>query len=380
MAVKGINRRQFLAAAAITAAGGGLAGCGNASRATPATDQEKGEATPDMINGSRDRVDTASDSPASFVWRPVAEGGEGPGPRSRHGLAHDHAANATILFGGVVYEMNRPKSVVWRLQSDTWALKGGKWHRCEPAGTIPPARHRGGMVFDEQRGFTVMFGGQAGAEDKWRILNDTWLYEDGRWRQVKPGLFGRHPSPRCGLCLAFDEEAGLTVLFGGNNGNSPSLGDTWLFDGSAWRGISGLAPPVRRYAAFAYDPDLQGCVLHGGSDDESGERGYGDTWLFRDRKWTRLPRGFDTDQRDDHGLAYHRAAKRLVMLEGVGGTRGLLIRGTSGWRRSDVNPLHPRHQCSPMVWDGALGGLVLHGGELHHQGPQLDKTLALQTA
>src|SRR5579872_2953138 len=183
MAVKAINRRQFLAATAVSAAEVGMAGCG--SRGTPATGPEKGDTIPDMGNGSRDHVDTASDNPVSFVWRPVAEGGEGPGPRSRHGLAYDHATNATILFGGVVYGINPPKSVVWRLQSDTWELKGGKWHRCEPVGKSPPARHRGGMVFDEQRGFTVLFGGQAGAEDKWRILNDTWLYEDSRWRQVK---------------------------------------------------------------------------------------------------------------------------------------------------------------------------------------------------
>jgi hypothetical protein len=35
----------------------------------------------------------------------------------------------------------------------------------------------------------------------------------------------------------------------------------------------------RRYAAFAYDPDLTGCVLHGGAADDTGRKIFGDAWL-----------------------------------------------------------------------------------------------------
>jgi hypothetical protein len=142
----------------------------------------------------------------------------------------------------------------------------------------------------------------------------------------------------------------------------------------------GPAPRPRRYAAFAYDPDLKGCVLQAGSEDDQGRRGFQDTWLFRDETWERMPDSFDTDRRDDHGLAYHRAARRLVMLEGSHGARGVLVREADGWRSVDAVPLHPRHQCSPLAWDERLNGLVFHGGEAHHRGPQFDTTWVLQLA
>jgi hypothetical protein len=230
------------------------------------------------------------------------------------------------------------------------------------------------MTYDPIRRCTILFGGQASSG---RFLKDTWTYAHGGWQKWRPGWWARRPSARCGHCLAFDETVGEVVLFGGIGWFDRPLGDTWLFDGNSWRPIGGRAPGARRYAAFAYDPELKGCVLHGGAEDDHGRRTFGDTWLFRERAWTRLGPSFDTDPRDDHGLAYHRSAKRLVMLEGIAGARGILVRDTSEWRRADTNPMHPRHQCSPLTWDEGLGGLVLHGGEERHGGPQFGATLVL---
>ena len=129
---------------------------------------------------------------------------------------------------------------------------------------------------------------------------------------------------------------------------------------------------------MAYDPDLKGCLLHGGSEDESGLRSFGDLWLFQNYAWRPMAKSFDTDARDDHGFGYHRGVNRMVMLEGVAGKRGILVRGPNGWQSVEANPLHPRHQCSPLAWDANLGGLLLHGGEAHHEGSQFDTTLLLR--
>jgi hypothetical protein len=178
--------------------------------------------------------------------------------------------------------------------------------------------------------------------------------------------------------MAYDEQTGFAVLFGGIDPRDRPLGDTWLFDGTSWSRVGGPAPPARRYAALAYDPDLKGCVLHGGAEDDRGRRTFGDAWLFGANVWKPLGPNFDTDPRDDHGLGYHRNAKRLVMLEGVGGARGALARVATGWQAVETNPIHPRHQCAPLTWDDELGGLLLYGGESHHGGPQFDKTLLLR--
>jgi hypothetical protein len=228
------------------------------------------------------------------------------------------------------------------------------------------------MVYLDSTGQTLLFGGQGETND---ILGDAWTYSARRWRRVRPRTA---PPPRCGHCMAFDERAGVAVLFGGIDARFNSLGDTWLFDGASWKEVRGAGPPARRYAALAYDPDLQGCLLHGGSEDEAGRRSFGDAWLFRDNAWERTAGSFDTDPRDDHGLAYHRGAGRMAMLEGVAGRRGVLVRDAEGWRAVAANPPHPRHQCSPLAWDADLGGLLLHGGEAHHEGPQFDATLLLR--
>jgi hypothetical protein len=180
--------------------------------------------------------------------------------------------------------------------------------------------------------------------------------------------------------MAFDEESGMTVLFGGAATADRSLGDTWLFDGSSWRRVTGPAPAARRYAAFGFDPYLRGCVLNGGNDDETGNRSFGDTWLFSGGTWTQLARGFDTVLHDDHALAYHRTAKRLIMFGGLGGPHGVQVREASGWQAVAATALPPRHQCSPLTWSDELDGLVLHGGEAHHEGRQWDTTWVLRVA
>ena len=252
-----------------------------------------------------------------FEWQVIASGRRGPGPRSRHGLVHDAGRRTTILFGGIIWKGDG------QLLDDTWELRSGYWIP-EESGPKPQARHRGAMIFDSRRGCAVLFGGQGrtGA-----FLGDTWTYEDGRWRR-KRRWWSKGPSPRCGHAMAFDASTGETVLFGGVNVRRNSVRDTWVWNGDGWQEVRGPRPPARRYAAFAYDPGSKGCVLHGGAVDDQGRERFGDTWLFRNGEWSRCPADFDTDPRDDHALAYHRAAKQLVLLEGLSGA-GCLIGGSA---------------------------------------------------
>jgi hypothetical protein len=328
--------------------------------------RDKGGPKPDGDEDSLEEMPVAADPAPTLGWETIASGKYGPGVRSRHGLVYDRSAKAAVLFGGVVWT---PK---WNLQADTWELHGRKWSKIRTSGA-PPARHRGAMVYLNNRGQTLLFGGQSQTNE---LLGDTWTYEARRWQRVRPGAVT--PPARCGHCMAYDEQAGGAVLFGGIDAKFNSLGDTWLFDGGSWRKVGGAGPPARRYAAMAYDPDLKGCLLHGGSEDEAGRRSFGDAWLFRHNTWKQMATNFDIDPRDDHGFGYHQSANRMVTLEGVAGTRGILVRNADGWQSVEANPLHPRHQCSPLVWDTDLGGLLLHGGEAHHQGPQFDTTLLLR--
>jgi hypothetical protein len=208
------------------------------------------------------------------------------------------------------------------------------------------------------------------------MLGDTWLYADRDWTSQKS--WWSRPAPRCGHALAYDATVGTAVLFGGIGKNNRTLADTWLFDGSSWQQIHGVGPPGRRYAAFAYDPSLQGCVLHGGAADDAGHYQFGDSWLFHNRTWTPFPAEFETNVRDDHALAYHNGARTLILLGGLGSDQEILAATSHGWQRVMCEPLHPRHQCSPLVWANHLDGLILHGGETGHGGGQFDTTRLLQ--
>jgi hypothetical protein len=310
----------------------------------------------------------AGDAIPNFVWKPITSGRGGPGPRSRHGLAYDRRRGATVLFGGAL------AGPAGGILSDTWEFYDGEWSLISTP-VAPPARDRVALAYDGRRHKCVLFGGQAWDGEFFRARGDTWAYANERWREVgaRPA-----PRPRCGHALAFDEGAGVAVLFGGapDPGLRP-LADTWLFDGGSWQEVSGPGPPPRRHAALAYDPDLGGCVLNGGSDDDEGTRPFGDTWLFRDGTWARLPAGFDTAARHGHALAYHRAARRLVMFGGFGGEHELLVRGPDGWHPVEGLQLPPRHQCAPLAWDERLDGLVCHGGETQDGGHQFDTTWVL---
>jgi hypothetical protein len=327
---------------------------------------DKGGPKPDVQDSSLDEMPMTTDPAPTLGWETIASGKCGPGVRSRHGLVYDRSGKAAVLFGGVVWTAG------WNLQADTWELHGRRWSRISTP-EAPPARHRGAMVYLDHQERTLLFGGQGETNE---LLADTWTYAARRWRRVRAGA--ATPASRCGHSMAYDEQAGVAVLFGGIDAGMNSLGDTWVFDGTAWKHARGASPPARRYAAMAYDPELKGCLLHGGSEDEAGRRSFGDAWLFRDNTWRPMGGSFGTDPRDDHGLGYHRGAKRTVMLEGMAGRRGVLVRGANGWQTVAASPLHPRHQCSPLAWDADLGGLLLHGGEARHEGPQFDATLLLR--
>jgi hypothetical protein len=78
------------------------------------------------------------------------------------------------------------------------------------------------------------------------------------------GASSGQPPARTGAAIAFDAANGTVVLFGGN-GRSRSLGDTWIWDGSAWtQAHPSTSPPARSGAQMTYDPVSHDLVLVGG--------------------------------------------------------------------------------------------------------------------
>lgn len=90
------------------------------------------------------------------------------------------------------------------------------------------------------------------------------------------------PTPRNQPAIAFDSKRGKLFLFGGFTGGFEDgiyLGDTWSFDGKAWRKVeSGPAPAARGgKPGMTYDTVRKALVLFGGG---SPQLAMNDLWLF----------------------------------------------------------------------------------------------------
>jgi hypothetical protein len=189
---------------------------------------------------------------------------------------------------GFVYDTGRKRFVAFGglggsapAQGETWEFDGAKWTKA--AGANPPDRHMHAMVWDARRSRIVLFGGVGtGADGKPVVLGDLWEHDGRAWTEVK-GLPG--PGPRAEMGFAFDAKRGRTVLFGGD-GPKGSRGDTWAWNGTAWRKLADTGPEPRGMGHLAYDKKRDRIVLFGGR--KAWPTDLADTWEWDGTKWTRV--------------------------------------------------------------------------------------------
>jgi hypothetical protein len=199
-------------------------------------------------------------------------------------LAYDEEARKVILFGGFDWDkyvrmVNGEPIPAEEIFSDqTWAYdyEANTWTNMQPEG--PPARRNShSLVYDKVAKKVILFGG-GGVEG---TFDDTWAYDYGSntWTDLQPAP---RPSSRDYTGLAFDEDAGTTVLFGGTNAAETEVyDDTWTYDfeGNAWTLRSpGTAPSARAWLGLSYGGAPNTMVLFGGGPARN--RADAETWLY----------------------------------------------------------------------------------------------------
>jgi hypothetical protein len=117
-------------------------------------------------------------------------------------------------------------------RNDLWGWDGRAWTSYETPDAAPSARSGSRMAFDEQRGTALLFGGYRGGP-----LGDTWAWDGSHWSRLDPP--GTGPDARSHHAMAYDKARGRIVLFGGAGQNDVQLADTWEWDGTAWSKASG---------------------------------------------------------------------------------------------------------------------------------------------
>ena len=144
-----------------------------------------------------------------------------PSARSYYAMAYDAKADRLVLFGGE----NANHGDYF---ADTWAYSFGtdRWTQMRPKES-PPPRYYSVMAYDSVRDRMLLFGGANLAETP---FDDLWAYDLGRdtWSELKPT--GPRPTARAWHAMAFDNEAGVLVLFGGGRTRDNYTNEVWTFD------------------------------------------------------------------------------------------------------------------------------------------------------
>ncbi len=153
--------------------------------------------------------------------------------------------------------------------SETWLWDGVNWAQAAGTNQSPRGAAGGGMAFDAARGEMVLLT---------MGTMQTWTFDGAQWTQRHPATA---PSPGLWVFhLAYDPGNQLCVFFGGETTQSPLAypRNTWAWDGTDWRKLAPpRSPPATIDYAFAYFPERNALVLHGGWNDPN--------WQFRKNVW-----------------------------------------------------------------------------------------------
>ena len=154
-----------------------------------------------------------------------------------HGLAYDEARQRVVMFGGCEAACLFNPSELDGGLDDTWEWNGDRWIEVTPATTRPTRFVDAELVYDDQRGFSLLFQGIGPGTVPLPFPPFTRTWNGSDWGT--PTL-GAEPSARRGVGLAYDRGSGTAVLFGGSTSDST----TYLWGSGGWAGQTTTpAPP-----------------------------------------------------------------------------------------------------------------------------------------
>jgi hypothetical protein len=319
-------------------------------------------------------------------WTKIAST-QNPSARSGAGMGWDPSPTPyAVLFGGTTST---------GLSQQTWALSGTvltslTWTQLTPASctasTCPPAEASGGMDYDANDGYVVLFENgnpSCSISTCWT----TWGFQGGAWGQKAspPSCLPTCAGPLTSAPIAYSASASYVVLFGGWSPNGSLDGGTyawgngnWVADDVANPAPSELAPTPLVGASMAYDAGLEAVILVGGcwqltcNPDTTANPGM---WAFQNGAWhfilLRITASNAPDRVAFASMAYFQPGNLMVLFGGVS-FPGLTLSSTTWtlmgsslqtltWAQSASGQPTARWG-SAMAYDPSDGYLVLFGG------------------
>ncbi len=290
-------------------------------------------------------------------WRAIKPA-HSPGKRVSARVVYDTRAGKALLFGGGSEWLGN----AWNVHNDLWAWDGSDWSQIVPQDPekVPAARRGHGMAYDEQRGVLVLFGG----ETRLGYMNDTWEWDGVQWAQRYPENVGPSPSMRTAHTMFYDPTLGKVVVTGGcincTDGKrtvDPTFyNDVWTWDGISWTQItSAVENPSITAAAAAYDAIAKNVVLvnHNGLYTWSGDH------------WSRLNSGSEPPDRQD-ALLTPLPSGGVALFGGYSEEKGKLsdlwFHTADGWQNPAPALQPPARNAHVFFYDPVRSALVVYGG------------------
>jgi hypothetical protein len=269
-------------------------------------------------------------------------------------MAYDSLHGDAVLFGGL-----DDKSLPL---ADLWAWRGSHWRALAPvAGPSPSARSGHAMAYDARRAEVLVVGGHTATQR----TGETWAWNGTAWR-----LAGTLP-PHEDMALAYDAKRDRVVGFGGValgfDGFDHHVAETWEWDGSAWTQIATSGtPPPRGEFGMAYDARRERIVMFAGINDYET---LGDTWEYDGSTWQQRNPSLAPRGRRGHVLVYNAARGRVVLVGGRSSTLDgdQLLADTWEWDGDNWTPIATFTAPTPRrdhaaTYDPVNGRIVAFGG------------------
>lgn len=205
-------------------------------------------------SGRRLALDADRGIVVSWGGYPAGVGGEVRVLEGDRWRTVSHHPTARLAEPGFVYDRARRRFVGFgggfgrgEASGDTWLLSDTVWRRLDQTPS-PPARQAHVMEYDEARERVVLFGGMgpAAGNQPGSLLGDLWEFDGIDWTEVR-AVGG--PGPRASAGATYDSKRGLVVVFGGMSANG-MRGDTWGWDGTAWRKLADEGPQRERWGIW----------------------------------------------------------------------------------------------------------------------------------
>ena len=276
---------------------------------------------------------------------------------------YDATLRRVVIVGG-------PMQLRAGVRDGVWSWSGARWEPVTDSG--PPSRGNAGVAYDARRRIAVFTGGAARAanDSSIDIVGESWETSPAGWRRIA----GADITPRDHQSMVYDEDRGTVLMFGGIAGDrsSPWPSDTWELRPDGWTRIAAEGPEGRGRTAMVYDGRRRHVVLFGGVGGSPAEGQpqpwFGDTWIRERSGWRKVA---DTGPRARyaHGMAFDERAGVVLLYSGAAAHRGAPLSDMWQWdgQRWTEIPLSgptPGHRYQPvMVYDRARGRTVLYGGD-----------------